>query len=194
LYDSIELKGLTYDDDDGNSKSIIGSLPPSDQFRCGALHLALFPLAPLLLTLHSIHLNQPQLERILSINIQAQKMSSFTEKLTAFAEHIAYPNKSENLGHLEHDAAHGSCLVDHEPSTGVWGESFSSLSVDFRFFPFLWLTRINISLDRLHGENTARQIRSQGDCGVGMEDGLQRKAIRQQEVRFSPVSLHSSSP
>ncbi|GAA5824286.1 hypothetical protein JCM5353_007007 [Sporobolomyces roseus] len=82
-------------------------------------------------------------------------MSSFTEKLTAMAEHIAYPNAGTHAGHLEHDAAHGASLVEHEPATGMW--------------------------DRLHGENTIRQIRSQGDCGVGMEDGLQGKAIRQQE-------------
>ncbi|GAA6014654.1 hypothetical protein JCM11491_000183 [Sporobolomyces phaffii] len=82
-------------------------------------------------------------------------MSSFTDKLTSLAESIAYPNKETNLGHHEHDAAHGAALIDHEPSTGLW--------------------------DRLQGENTLRQIRSQGDCGEGMEDGLKRKAVAHQE-------------
>ncbi|GAA5939296.1 uncharacterized protein JCM15063_004479 [Sporobolomyces koalae] len=82
-------------------------------------------------------------------------MSSFTDKLAGFAQSIAYPNMDQNLGHHEHDAAHGAALVDHEPASGVW--------------------------DRLHGENTLRQIRSQGDCGDGMEDGLKRKAVAHQE-------------
>ncbi|GAA5991695.1 hypothetical protein JCM5350_007321 [Sporobolomyces pararoseus] len=82
-------------------------------------------------------------------------MSSFTEKITAFAEAVAYPNRETNLGHHEHDAAMGANLVEHEPASGLW--------------------------DRLHGENTLRQIRSQGDCGEGMEDGLKRKAVAHQE-------------
>ncbi|GAA5950646.1 hypothetical protein JCM3765_000564 [Sporobolomyces pararoseus] len=82
-------------------------------------------------------------------------MSSFTEKISAFAQSVAYPNLDTEAGHHEHDAAMGANLVDLEPSTGVW--------------------------DRLHGENTMRQIRSQGDCGVGMEDGLKRKAVAHQE-------------
>ncbi|GAA5910012.1 uncharacterized protein JCM6883_000522 [Sporobolomyces salmoneus] len=82
-------------------------------------------------------------------------MSSITEKLTSFAESIAYPNKETHLGANEHDAAHGATLVDNKPAEGVW--------------------------DRLHGENTLRQIRAQGDCGQGMEDGLGGKATRHQE-------------
>ncbi|GAA6064590.1 hypothetical protein JCM10212_003766 [Sporobolomyces blumeae] len=82
-------------------------------------------------------------------------MSSFKETVAAFAEKIAYPNMETNAGHLEHDAAHGASLQELEPSTGLW--------------------------DRLHGENTVRQIRSQGNCGVGHEDGLKRKAVAHQE-------------
>lgn len=60
-------------------------------------------------------------------------MSSFTEKISAFAEKLAYPNLETNLGHHEHDAAHGANLVEHEPASGIWGEFFVSSVFLFLF-------------------------------------------------------------
>ncbi|GAA5858230.1 hypothetical protein JCM1840_001096 [Sporobolomyces johnsonii] len=81
--------------------------------------------------------------------------SPIKDTLSSFAERLAYPNKDEKLGHVEHDAAQGASLVEHDTSSGVW--------------------------DRLHGENTIRQLQSQGNCGVGHDSGLKRKAVEHQE-------------
>lgn len=56
---------------------------------------------------------------------------------------------------IEHPAHHGASLEEHEPPSTMLGRVFSN--------------------------ETTKQIKSQGNNGSGMEDGLGQKTIRQQE-------------
>lgn len=56
-------------------------------------------------------------------------MSGIADTIKGVLESVGYPNKEEKLGNYEHDAAHGSGVVDHDPPSGLWGAP--SLPVDF---------------------------------------------------------------
>ncbi|GAA5918080.1 hypothetical protein JCM6882_004983 [Rhodosporidiobolus microsporus] len=87
--------------------------------------------------------------------------SSIRDTVASFAESIAYPNKDEktsvedNTAYGEHDAAHGSRLVNHDQPEGLW--------------------------DKLRGESGLRNMKVQGNQGQGHDEGLKRKGVEHQE-------------
>ncbi|GAA6034063.1 hypothetical protein JCM8097_000673 [Rhodosporidiobolus ruineniae] len=80
--------------------------------------------------------------------------SSIRDTLASFAESIAYPNKDANQQD-DHDAAHGSRLVNSDPPETLY--------------------------DELHGEKGLRNIKVQGNQGQGHDSGLKRKGVEHQE-------------
>jgi len=65
---------------------------------------------------------------------------------------VAHPVEKEPI---EHNASHGASLQEHDPPAG--------------FF------------NRMTSDETTKQIKSQGNNGAGMDDGLRSTAIAQQE-------------
>lgn len=71
---------------------------------------------------------------------RAAIMSSITDTIKGALESVGYPNKEEKLGNYEHDAAHGSGVVDHEPPSGLWGASCPCLPLE-RDWADSWCSR-----------------------------------------------------
>ncbi|GAA5820243.1 hypothetical protein JCM11251_005542 [Rhodosporidiobolus azoricus] len=86
------------------------------------------------------------------------------DKLASFASSIAYPNLDEQARGTndehgrpagEHDAAHGSRIVNHDVPETLY--------------------------DKLHGDNGLRTIKTGGNQGQGHDSGLKRKGVEHQE-------------
>ncbi|GAA5824718.1 hypothetical protein JCM3770_003080 [Rhodotorula araucariae] len=81
-------------------------------------------------------------------------MSGIVDSIKSMAEAVAWPNKEEELGKGEHDAAVGA-TASHDPPEGLW--------------------------DELHGDAGLRTIKTHGNMGEGHGSGLQTKAVNHQE-------------